>query len=150
MMGLGMLHQKTEREEKTNSSLHNLQVAAVVVHAVPIMNSTNRSSSPIILHGVKIFSYILNWITINSNARSWFLAVFLFFEKNMGKFWKFILECKLDWFCNFWEKFTKFCISRNWKIYIPGSYYQCSFVSIFVFGFWFQFCDGSEVAINHP
>jgi hypothetical protein len=60
MMGVGMLHQKTEREEKTNSSLHNLQVAAVVVHAVPIMNSTNRSSSPIILHGVKIFSYILN------------------------------------------------------------------------------------------
>jgi hypothetical protein len=51
-----MLHQKTEREEKTNSSLHNLQVAAVVVHAMPIMNSTNRSSSPIIPHEVKIFS----------------------------------------------------------------------------------------------
>jgi hypothetical protein len=41
--GVTMLHQKTEREEKTNSSLHNLQVAAVVVHAMPIMNSTNRS-----------------------------------------------------------------------------------------------------------
>jgi hypothetical protein len=56
MMGVTMLHQKTEREEKTNSSLDNLQVAAVVVHAMPIMNSTNRSSSPIILHEVKIFS----------------------------------------------------------------------------------------------